>query len=94
MILDEVFKIIDLLTPEQKRQVKQYIDQQSDALQDEINTLLAGSQPMPLKAGTMDMDRLLHAAHGMWDGLGEPDIEAVVKAMNEEYIEPDMPADE
>jgi hypothetical protein len=94
MILDEVFKIIDRLTPEEKQQVKQYIDHQPEALRDEINTILTAAQPTPLKAGTMDMDQLLHAAHEMWDGLDESEIEAIVQAMNEEYIEPDMTADE
>jgi hypothetical protein len=94
MILDEVFKIIDQLTPEQKQQVKQYIDQQPNVLWDEINTILASAQTTPLKAGTMDMDRLRHATHAMWDGLDEHEIEAVVQAMNEEYIEPDLTADE
>jgi hypothetical protein len=94
MILDEVFKIIDRLTPEQKQQIKQYIDHQPDVLKNEIDTMLETAQPTPLKAGTMDMDRLLHAAHEMWDGLDEREIEAIVQAMNDEYIEPDMTADE
>lgn len=94
MILDDVFKIIDRLTPEQKQQVKRYIDQQPDALRDEINTILAAVQPTPLKAGTMDTERLFQAAHEMWDGLDEPEIAAIVQAMNEEYVEPDMMADE
>lgn len=94
MILDEVFKIIDRLTPEQKQQVKQYIDQQPDLLRDEINTILAAAQPTPLKAGTMDMDQLLHAVQKMWDGLDEPEIEAIVQAMNEEYVESELTADE
>jgi hypothetical protein len=94
MILDEVFKIIDRLTPEQKQQVKQYIDHQPDMLRNEIAAILAAAQPTPLKAGTMDMDQLLHATHEMWDGLDESEIEAIVQAMNEEYIEPDMTADE
>jgi len=51
-------------------------------LRDEINTILAAAQPTPLKAGTMDMDQLLHAAHEMWDGMDEREIEAIVQAMN------------
>lgn len=90
MILDEVFKIIDRLTPMQKQQVKQYIDYQPDMLRDEIDTILATAQPTPLKAGTMDMDQLLHAAHEMWDGLDESEIEAIVQAMNEEVVELDV----
>jgi hypothetical protein len=94
MILDEVFKIIDQLTPAQKQQVKQYIDHQPDILRNEIDALLAAAQPTPLKAGTMDMNRLLQATHEMWDGLEESDIEAIVQAMNEEVIEPDVTSGE
>ncbi len=50
MILDDVFKIIDRLTPEQKQQVKQYIDQQPDKLRAEIDTTLSAAQPTPLEA--------------------------------------------
>ena len=94
MILDEVFKIIDRLTPEQKQQVKRYLDDQPDVLRHEINTILATAQPAPLQAGTMDMDQLLHAVHAMWDGLDESEVEAIVQAMNEEYVEPDMTTNE
>lgn len=94
MILEKVFKIIDRLTPEQKQQVKHYIDQQPDMLRDEINTILASAQPTALKSGTMNADQLLHAAHAMWDGLDEGDIEALIQAMNEEYVEPDKVVNE
>lgn len=36
MLLAEVFKLIDRLTPEQKQQIKQYIDHQPDILRDEF----------------------------------------------------------
>jgi hypothetical protein len=94
MILDDVLKLIDRLTPEQKQQVKQYIDQQTDALRDEIDLILSTVHPILLKAGTMDIDQLLHAAQDMWDGLDEPEIDATIQAMNEEYIEPVRASDE
>lgn len=94
MILDEIYKIIDRLTPEQKQQVKQYLDHQPDVLRDEIDTILAAAQPVSLQAGTMNVDQLLQAAHEMWDGLEEGEIEAIVQAMNEEYVEPDLSTDE
>lgn len=40
------------------------------------------------------MDQLLHAAHEMWDGLDKSEIEAIVQAINEEYVKPDMTPDE
>lgn len=89
MILEDVFKIIDQLTPKQKQQVKQYIDHQPDTLKDEIYQILSTAQTIPLQAGTMDMNLLLHAVHNMWDGLDENQIDAIVHAMNEEYIEPE-----
>lgn len=70
------------------------MDQQPDALRDEISAILSTAQPTPLKAGTMDIDQLLHAAQDMWAGLDEPEIDAIVQAMNEEYVEPDRASDE
>jgi hypothetical protein len=89
MILERIFKIIDQLTPEQKQQVKQYIDQQPDTLHTEINAILATAQPIPLQAGTMKIDQLLVAAQEMWTGLDEAEIETIIQTMNAESIEPD-----
>ena len=89
MNLDDVFKIIDQLSPSEKRRVRQYLEQQQDVLRREIDDLLAGAQQAELKAGTLDADRLMQAVQGMWEGLDEAGIDAIVQAMNEEYIEPD-----
>lgn len=58
------------------------IDQNKEGLSAEIDAILAATQPILLKAGTMDMDRLLDATHAMWDGLNEDEIQAIVQAMN------------
>lgn len=88
MLLEDVFRMIDQLTPQQKQQVRQYLDAEQESLRAEIDALLASAQPTPLHAGTMDVDKLLQAAETMWAGLDENDIQAIIQAMNEEYIEP------
>jgi hypothetical protein len=94
MMLDELFRMIDRLTPEEKQQVRRYIDHQPDMIQGEIDAILSAAQPVPLKAGTMDVALLLRATDAMWAGMDEDEIDALVQAMNEEYIEPDRAADE
>ncbi len=94
MLLDDVFRLIDRLTPEQKLQVRQYIDVQQDLLLADIREILTSAEPTPLRAGTMDMDKLLHAAQSMWAGLDETEIDAIVHSMNEEFLEPDRVDDD
>lgn len=94
MMLDEVFRLIDQLTPEQRQQVKHYIDHEADTLRNNINAILQSAQSTKLQAGTMNMEKLLRATQGMWDGLNEDEINAIVQAMNEETIKPDSSTDE
>ncbi|MBL8161905.1 MAG: hypothetical protein JNJ61_07950 [Anaerolineae bacterium] len=94
MLLDDVFKLIDQLTPDQKRQVRQYIDDQQALLLADIREILASAQPIPLYAGTMDMNKLRYATQSMWAGLDETEIEAIVQSMNEEFLESDKVSDE
>lgn len=94
MILEDVFKLIDQLTPEEKRQVSAYIERaQQAALRQQIDAILESAPPPNLVAGTMDIDRLMDAVQGMWAGLDEDEIGAIVQAMNEEYIDSDDESD-
>jgi phosphoserine phosphatase len=95
MTLDDVFKIIDRLTPEQRQKVSQYIERQrQDALRREIDAIIEAAEPTVLVTGTMDMDQLLRAAQAMWEGLSEEEIAEIAQIMNEEFIEPDGTRDE
>jgi hypothetical protein len=82
--LEDVFKLIDQLSPNEKHQVRQYLEQQPDVLRRDIDDLLISALPVTLQSGTLDADQLLQAVQGMWEGLDEAEIEAIVQAMNEE----------
>lgn len=86
-MLDDVFKMIDRLTPQEKLQVKQYIEDQPDeSLLERINEILATAEPTELRAGTMDVEKLIEGTRLMWEGLSAEEIEAIVQSMNEEYV--------
>ncbi|MDX2141488.1 MAG: hypothetical protein SF123_25605 [Chloroflexota bacterium] len=96
MLLQDVFKIIDSLTPEEKLQVKAHIEyppEELAQLKAEIDAILATAEPVTLQAGTMDVDKLIEATRQMWEGLTDEEIDEVVAMMNEEYIEPERPND-
>lgn len=86
--LNDVYKISDQLTTEQQEQVRAYIEQQQSTLRREINAILQDAPAPELPSGTMDADKLMRAVEGMWVGLGDHEIEAIVQAMNEETIKP------
>lgn len=74
MTLDDVIKLLDDLSDAELRTLRQAIDLRTE--------------PEALRAGTMDVDALLSAAAELTDDLTESEVEEMVAAMNEEYIEP------
>ena len=64
---------IDKLSPEERAELRDYIDQQSTS---------------SLHAGTMDVDKLLQAARKIRDGITDEEWTEITEAMSEEYIEP------
>jgi uncharacterized protein YeeX (DUF496 family) len=74
MTLREVIKALDDLSDEELNELRREIDLRTE--QEE------------LRSGTMDVDALLRAAADLTDGLTQDEIDAMVAAMNEEYIEP------
>jgi hypothetical protein len=79
MTLNEMKRMIDTLSAAEKAELREYIDQQR--LKAEIDAMLANEPPEPLQAGTLDMDQLRAAADGMWAGLDEDEVTAIVAAM-------------
>lgn len=53
----------------------------------EIEHLLEHAQPVSLQAGTMNVDQLASALESMREGLSEVNLQEIVAAMNEEYLE-------
>jgi hypothetical protein len=91
LIAPDLLHQLESLASQEKRTVDdllrdmltQYVPpRQADLLRDEINAILESAEPVSLKAGTMDMDRLSRATHDMWAGLDESEITAIVQAMN------------
>lgn len=74
MMLTAVMKAVDQFSPDQLRQLRQYINQRE--------------QHIELKAGTLNMDDLLEGLEVMRAGLSNAKFREIERAMNEEYIEP------
>ncbi|MBL8155821.1 MAG: hypothetical protein JNM70_16685 [Anaerolineae bacterium] len=74
MILTDVMKALDQFSPDQLRQLREYIQQRV--------------QQIELKAGTLNMDDLLEGLEEMRAGLTDEEFGEIERAMNEEYIEP------
>ena len=87
MHLQEVKKPVDTLSPAERDELREYLEQQT--LRHEIEMLLAKEPPESLQAGTLNMARLHKAAEGMWDGLDEHDINTIVAAMTAKNIKPE-----
>ena len=75
MTLQELFKTIDRLSPAERAQLRDYIDRHD-------------TEHTQLKTGTMDVDVLLEAVRSIRADMDEAEFEAMLDAMNEEYIEP------
>ena len=74
MTLQELFKTVNRLSPEERAQLRAYLDQQEvDRAQ--------------LKTGTMNVDILLQAAQAIRADMNAGEFDQMIAAMNEEYIE-------
>ena len=78
MTLDELIKAVDTLSSEEFRQLRNYVNQRH--VHEQVDT--------ELRAGTMNVDALMRAVDQIREGLTEEEIETMVAAMNEEYVEP------
>jgi hypothetical protein len=74
MTFPEVMKALDELSLEELGRLREEID---------LRTTQGD-----LHAGTMNVDALLRAASELTEGLSEAEIEVMIAAMNEEYVEP------
>ncbi len=74
MIFTDVMKAVEQFSPEELRQLREYIQQRE--------------QHPELKAGTLDMDELLEGLEEMRLGLTDDEFREIERAMNEEYVEP------
>lgn len=84
MTLRDMKKAVDTLSPEERNELREYIEQQT--IKQEIEAMLADESPESFRSGTLDMDRLRQAAAGMWADLDENEIDSIVTAMTEKNI--------
>ena len=73
--LQEVKEAIDHLSPEERAELRAYLDERRAAA-------------TPLRVGTMNVDALLEAARAIREGFTDDEWNEVERAMNDEYIEP------
>jgi hypothetical protein len=77
-MLDELMRAVDELSDEELRQLRDYVNQRHTS--DEEDT--------ELRAGTMNVDALMRAVDEIREGLTQQELDEMIAAMNEEYIEP------
>ena len=92
--LTDIKQAVDKLSSEERAELRAYIDKQQRDLSQEIDAIWQSAPHPHLTPGTMNGERLESAIAGMWSGLDDDDVDAVVKAMNEEYIETEYSEDE
>ncbi len=85
--LTDIKQAVDNLTDEERAELRAYLDVQRHDLAREIDTILETAPSPQMTPATMDLDRLEDAISGMWAGLDEDEVDVIVQAMNEEYIE-------
>lgn len=65
----------------------------SSGLMAEIEALIAAAPPPRITPPRLPVSGLGEALQKMWEGLSDEAVQAIVAAMNEEYIEPDEAVD-
>lgn len=85
--LQDVKTAIANLSPDELAELQAFIQQQ--ALQHEIEALLADAEPEHIPAGTVNMEQLHAAAEAMWGGLTADETEALLTAMNAKNVKLD-----
>lgn len=78
MTLNELIRAVDALSEDELAQLRDYINHRQ--FREQTNT--------ELRPGTTDVDALIEAIDQMREGLTEQQLDEIVAAMNEEYIEP------
>jgi hypothetical protein len=68
VVIEDVFKVVDRLSPDELRQLREYIN--------------AREHQVELRAGTVDMDVLLRALEEIHSGLTEAESDEIECAMN------------
>jgi len=74
MLFDDMKKVVDGFSPQELRQLREYIERRE--------------RQTTLHPNTVDMAALLNALQDIRADMTEEDFAEIERAMNEEYIEP------
>lgn len=77
LTLQDVIKAVDQLSPDERRELREYLDQRE-------------SVPQPVQELTPEerIRRMDEAVKAIREGMTQAELEDMIAAMNEEYIEP------
>ncbi|MDX2077811.1 MAG: hypothetical protein SFZ02_15395 [bacterium] len=103
MTLQDILEVIDTLPREDLETIQQRIQRkqkpnhkpldksiwEQEWVKTQMQAIDQETEPVELVAGTMDADKFLAAMKAMHDELSAEDIDAIARAMNEEYIPED-----
>ena len=103
MTLQEILKAVDDLPWDDLEKLQQHIDHRraarqpapmsEDDLRRQIDEILKDAEPVELVRGTMNVDELMRGIDAIREGLSQQELDEIVKAMNEEYVEIDEAED-
>lgn len=80
--LQTLFEVIDQLPPDELEQVERHIEQRRQ----ELNQVRVNSEDVEERIAALHK-----ATENFWEGFTEVEVEEIVAAMNDEYIEPEDP---
>lgn len=92
MTIEDLLRAVDTLTWDDLALLQRRIAERRQTALDaqdlmaKIGPFLQEAEPVTLRAGTMDVDKLREGVAGMWAGLSTADVEAIVAAMNDAVI--------
>lgn len=102
MTLQEILEALDELSWEEMEALQQHLDQRRSghqrdlmteaAVRRQIDDILKDAEPVELVAGTMDVEKLEATMESIRNSLTQEELDEIIWAMNEEYIEPDSPS--
>ena len=78
--LKDVLEAVNQLSPQEQQRVREYIETRQKQLQVVQRT----PQEIAQRAAKLD-----GALERFWEGIPEAEVEGIIKAMNDEYIEPE-----
>ncbi len=100
MTLQEMLEAVDELSWNEVEKLQARIDQRrkhqhqtpnaDEELRRQIDEILKDAEPVELVRGKMDVEKLEAAMESIRNSFTKEELDEIVQAMNEEYIEPEV----